>query len=99
MIHLQFQISRPRWFSWEFTNIDWVRHGRFLWFKHKFWEIQLGGFPYSNLFGILIDTDLTGSDHAGPRVELELLGISLIVQVHDSRHWDYEAKTWQEPPD
>ena len=34
-------------------------------------------------------------DHAGPRIELGLLGYEFCIRIYDTRHWDYALNTWE----
>jgi hypothetical protein len=33
-------------------------------------------------------------DHAGPKLELQLLGLTLILNLYDRRHWHYDQGRW-----
>lgn len=34
-------------------------------------------------------------DHAGIDWEFEILGLTLTLNLHDNRHWDYEKDGWE----
>jgi hypothetical protein len=34
-------------------------------------------------------------DHAGVKLELGLLGYEIMIQLYDSRHWNYKTNTWE----
>ena len=52
---------------------------------------------YSNyhLFTIKIDTSWRGEDHAGPEIELCILGFTAVYKIYDTRHWDYRRGKWE----
>ncbi len=35
-------------------------------------------------------------DHAGVEWEVEILGLTLTLNLQDNRHWDYEHDRWEE---
>jgi hypothetical protein len=47
------------------------------------------------VFGLNIDTSLTGKDHAGPNLNVDLFGYSVSIALHDNRHWDDETNDWE----
>lgn len=61
--------------------------------KHKYFEAE---YYYSNYYLLLFDIDLSwrGEDHAGPQIELSLLGYSIRYKITDDRHWDYDNGKW-----
>lgn len=64
--------------------------------KNKNIELELFFFN-DYTFKIELDASfITGRDHAGISFELNLFGVSININFYDSRHWDYENKTWQE---
>lgn len=38
-------------------------------------------------------------DHAGPLFDLDIFGLSLSLNMYDTRHWDYENNCWHEYPE
>lgn len=90
MIDLIFKVKNP-FPKDNFKNI-WFKAGSITEFKN--WEMQ---FSYCRdlIFGISLDTSFSGRDHAGPELELILLGFSLNFKIYDSRHWDYKKSIWQ----
>ncbi len=38
-------------------------------------------------------------DHAGPEIELGLLGLNFHAMVYDKRHWDHDNNCWVETKD
>lgn len=47
-----------------------------------------------NLFHFSLDLSWRGEDHAGPELELTLLGFSMRYKIYDVRHWDYSVGRW-----
>ncbi len=62
--------------------------------KNKTFEFQMHN--DSNLLHVLFDIKFGGCDHAGPVVELGLLGVRAVIRVYDKRHWDYTLHKWEE---
>lgn len=62
--------------------------------KNKAFEVQLALFPASTIFGITIDTNWKGSDHAGPRLNLSILWVFFSIGLYDIRHWNYSESRW-----
>jgi len=64
--------------------------------KNKAFSIQLdkglwgGSFP---IIGISFSY-WPYQDHAGPKFEVQLLGLTLILNLYDRRHWFYEEGRW-----
>jgi hypothetical protein len=89
MINLTFSIKNP-FPKDNFVNL-WNKNGSITEFKH--WEAQIS-YCRENIFGIKIDTDWRGRDHAGPEIVLTLFGLSINLRLYDSRHWDYKRSRW-----
>lgn len=90
MIKFEFVLSNP-WSSEKFTD-KW--NHTFNLFKHKYLELQL--YKYTpDWFGVRLNTLWRSRHHAGPELELILLRYTLVIKVYDSRHWDYENRTWE----
>lgn len=47
------------------------------------------------LFYINIDLRWFGRDHAGPSIELGVVGYHFSVGIYDGRHWDYDLGRWE----
>lgn len=60
--------------------------------KHKVFECQ--AYTDRALLHVNASIQFGGCDHAGPVLELGLLGVMLVVRVYDSRHWDYNKHQW-----
>jgi hypothetical protein len=56
-------------------------------------------FQFNRVKGTILSIETSilwhGRDHAGPHFEFGLFGWSFIVSIPDSRHWDYQNKTWK----
>lgn len=89
MLGIRFNIKNPCRVK-DFVN--YYVAGGYL-FANKSWELQLSYYN-NDLFLLDIDTAWRGSDHAGPRVEINILGYTLTVQISDTRHWDYANNHW-----
>lgn len=63
--------------------------------KNKNLEIQLLYTKWTRIFSMELALDFTGRDHAGPSFTIELFGLMFIINVYDSRHWDYETNDWE----
>jgi hypothetical protein len=74
-----------------FKNI-WGKEGRIT--RKKYYSLELMRVP-DTLFELQVDLNFAGSDHAGPSVEINLLGYSLTAKIYDVRHWDYKHGKWE----
>lgn len=63
--------------------------------KNKTFEIQLCRDGINPLIEFRVNVSWRGRDHAGSRISLALLGLNLLTQVYDSRHWNYEENRWE----
>lgn len=64
--------------------------------KNKAFSIQFSRWATAwEIFHISIDTQLSGHDHAGLELQLEILGFFFDMRLYDKRHWDYEKGTWE----
>jgi len=63
--------------------------------KNKSFEVQLAQFELQNFFNLDIDLSWNGSDHAGPGISIEILGVYIAAKFYDHRHWDYDNITWE----
>ena len=62
--------------------------------RYKTLEVQISRYAY-NLLEVSLDTAWRGTDHAGPKLELGLLGWNISVGLQDNRHWDYVNHCWE----
>lgn len=94
MIGFKLELHNPWPFKWSESFDLWIQHWRLS--EHKSLEIQLAWWDRKDTLGrIEVDAPLRGQDHAGIRIEIGLLGLDLMLNLYDSRHWDYERETWQ----
>ena len=62
-------------------------HGKV--YGNKYWELEMLRQHEWQWFKFCIDLTRK-TDHAGFRLEIEVLGYNLMFQIYDCRHWDYE---------
>lgn len=86
MINLNLCITNP--WSDLFKHV-YARTGKLS--KHKAWEFEIYRSDTVAEFELRASTR---QDHAGVTLGLGLLSWTLRAQIYDTRHWDYEAKTW-----
>jgi hypothetical protein len=97
MINLQIHIDNP------FPIPDWkqrdylVWERRVKWAKHKAFAFQLSSWRPAKLFSLIVSTRISGDDHAGPQLSLEVCGLFLNLHLYDTRHWDYAKNCWHDP--
>jgi hypothetical protein len=46
---------------------------------------------------LAINIGWQGEDHAGPSIEIELLGHGVQFYLRDRRHWNYDEDRWWNP--
>lgn len=61
--------------------------------KNKGWEVELTHYTHT-LFEFGLNLRCTRMDHAGPSVEISVVGYSFRAAVNDFRHWNFEQKRW-----
>lgn len=92
MISLSFNIKNVFYRKTNFKNLfNWSK----LISKYKVFEIEVCRYNYF-LLDVSISTCCSGSDHAGPEVEIGAFGYSMSLKIYDTRHWDYENNCWEE---
>ena len=90
MLSLNLHIINP-WYKENFANLfsrSWLIS------KNKAFEFEITRYSY-DLVTIHFSTHWSGRDHAGPKLELALLGYAVTATVYDTRHWDYESQCWE----
>jgi hypothetical protein len=87
MINFKFSITNP--FSVRWANI--YNTGGYL-TDNKSWEIQV--MKSNDIVDVSIHFTMH-NDHAGLIVEVGLLGYSIMINIYDNRHWNYENKGWE----
>ena len=90
MLRIDLHITNP-WHTNNFKNI-YCKSGLFL--KNKAYEFEIIKHNYDFLT-IHLSTEVSGSDHAGPRIELAVLGYSVSFKIYDTRHWNYDKNDWE----
>lgn len=95
MIYFGFKISNPFFTPTnEFFNKDYYWRDIKL-SENKNFEIQISKFEPRQLLDFSVDLNWTGTDHAGPSLEIEVFGYMFNVKIYDSRHWNYDEHRWQ----
>ena len=89
MIHLNFAITNP-YAKDNFKNL-YCRTWQLA--KNKYFELQCFHEPH-RLLAVTTNLIWRGYDHAGPEIELVILGYSMSLRIYDNRHWDDVADTW-----
>lgn len=60
--------------------------------KHKGWEVEI----YRSDTVVELEARFTArQDHAGLTLGLGLFSYTIRIQFYDSRHWNYDTKTWE----
>lgn len=85
LISLPKTIKMPSW-------INWSRYWKIS--KNKGFEAQLTQFGLTNVFELIVSTNWYGEDHAGPKINLTILGLYLGLEFQDGRHWNYDEGRW-----
>lgn len=97
MIRVNFEILNP----WKIVEIrKAIGFKNLLWAsgsitKHKHWEIETYT-SFDILFGLELNTQWWGYDHAGIKLRIVFLCLEFQIQMYDCRHWDYELDMWEE---
>ena len=96
MIHFDLEIKNPleRILKIQFGSL--FPHLNIKITKNKSFEFDSYIDP-SILFKILIDTNFTGKDHAGPCLELTFLTFTIAPKIYDHRHWNFSKNRWYLP--
>ena len=91
MIRLRLNMTNPFAKSMDFK--DYIMWNKSL---SKNWaaEFQVSHFSSYKLFDITIDTNWFGSDHAGPQLEIEILGLYINFKIYNKHHWNYKENRW-----
>jgi hypothetical protein len=91
MVRFGFSIAWP--FRWKVEQRDFVLFSKRL-FENKAFELQISRFDPDELIEFDLDLNWQGHDHAGPRLELTVLGWFFSTKLYDTRHWDYDNNRW-----
>jgi hypothetical protein len=101
---LDFHLSWPKLFRLPSKRRGFYASGDKAWYnghkygklsEHKGWEIQWDHWGWDKILDLEIRLSLKGEDHAGFYFEFGLFGFSIMVNVYDSRHWDYDTNDWE----
>ena len=92
MIRVGFAISWP--WRWTVKQQHFVAVSRRV-AAHKTFELQISRFDPDHVLDVDIDLNWRGRDHAGPRLELSVLGYYFNIQIYDNRHWDHDLNQWE----
>jgi len=92
MIYFNFRLDNP--WSKQSKQVDYFCKEWKL-YKTKNLEVQVSQNGMDPIFNFVLDTCWRGQDHAGPSVEIALLGIWAHVRISDSRHWNYTENRWE----
>lgn len=66
--------------------------------KNKTFEFDLNYWKnQGTIFSFNIRWSYKG-DHAGLNFDLTLFGLSLTLDIHDNRHWNYKENRWEKYP-
>lgn len=93
---IRFHLSFCGWWRNERFANKWTWHKKIT--ANKTFDIQFYR-HYYNWYEIEIDTRWRGHDHAGPKIELGIMGQYVRLALVDRRHWDWTNNTWCEPED
>jgi hypothetical protein len=61
--------------------------------KNKTFDLRFD-YHLQHLFAFRLDTNWRGEDHAGPELDLVVLGLGMFIQLRDNRHWNYDHDRW-----
>ena len=71
-----------------------VLSGSFFKIKEKYWELEaLRECVYWQWLAIHFSINRK-CDHAGLRLFVEIIGLSLEIKIYDCRHWNYKKDAW-----
>jgi len=91
MIRFRFGVANP-FKCKEFRNI-YARHWAVT--KNKTLELQFYRYAYE-VVSFDLDLSWQGQSHAGPNLELNILGWNFKIALEDNRHWDHERHCWED---
>lgn len=93
MIYFTFRVRNP-FVDYQYSPSVYYKDLSIPYTKHKRFSIQLEKSP-----GLIVDAGFNYTireDHAGLFLDVGLFGYSVILNVYDDRHWDYENNVWKE---
>lgn len=62
--------------------------------KNKNLEIQLSRWDIDHVLDFKFNGYWYGRDHAGPSLQIDILGLYFYIGIYDRRHWDYKLGKW-----
>jgi hypothetical protein len=80
------------------VNNPWVERFDSLWYRsgvlsrHKAWEVQV---CRCRTFLELSANYTVKQDHAGFNFTMGFFGYDIAFTIYDTRHWNYDLKTWE----
>lgn len=93
MIKFQFSIKNYFPYTPNIKQIDYFEFDRKI-SNNRALAIQLTKWSKSELLKFLLDLNWKYSDHAGPRIEIEILGLFFNIELYNIHHWNYEENRW-----
>lgn len=93
-MRLHIEILNPFFKKYTHNGKDYFYYHKQL-LTNKSLEIQISKFNRSSIIDFTLDLHWWGNDHAGPRIDLNVLGYMFNLHIYDHRHWDYENNCWE----
>lgn len=92
MINFHFSMRNP--FRHKEWKSIWEKDSLIRFWKNKAYNIDIDFYLY-NLLELALDLNFTGSDHAGPRLQVRVFGLGFSFGIYDIRHWNSKTNTWE----
>lgn len=99
MIHFSFGVNNPfnNSSNWCFQD-DYLEFDKRLPFtENKAVSFQVSKFAPGNIFDLTFRLSWRGEDHAGVLLSVQVLRWFVMVNLYDTRHWNYKKNDWYEP--
>jgi hypothetical protein len=96
MFKLAFNIKNPFHKENDDFRSETYFHREPLLTQHKAMNFQISKFDAFHIIDFDFTIEFSGRDHAGPNLHCWIFGYGFVVQLYDTRHWDYENERWQE---
>lgn len=61
--------------------------------KNKTFELRFDYYTF-DWFEFSLSTRWRGQSHAGPKLDLRILGLGVTIALRDNRHWNDDANRW-----
>lgn len=91
--YLNFDLKNP-FFKSSKSSADSLHSKSFSVSKTRSIELSARKHAASHLIGVVLDLRMSGGDHAGPNLDITVLGWSLEIGLPDARHWNYTDDCW-----